>query len=591
MSTSTTRATPAKATRGSRLLDALIFWGLFAAYLGALLATAGTLGYARDEGFYFRAAGAYGKWFELLLSDPGRAFEPRLIDRYWQTNHEHPSLMKSLFWVSQRLLEGRWIEERGTALRFPAMVISSLGVATTFAFGRRYMGRAGGIVAALALGLMPQVFYHSHLACFDMPIATLWLLVAYAYHRSTEPRGWPWAFVCAVLYGLALETKHNAWYLPPALAAHAVAIALPSLVRRIRARRRGESANSSRSAWRALWAGFLRGPLALLLMIVIGPAVFYALWPWIWHDTWPRLVAYFEFHWRHVYYNMEFLGRTYFQPPFPRTYAPLMTLATVPLITLVLALCGGLSGLVASLRGVRAESRPPSVAGSIDAAAPGAAAPDAWGHFLLWAACLLLSYAPWLLSTTPIFGGTKHWLNAYPFLALFAGQGFVWLSRLLRAASSSARLRVGAPWALAACTTIGPLVMTWHSHPWSLTAYTPLVGGAPGAATLGLNRTFWGYTTGSVTGYLNQSVRRRGRVFLHDTAYDSFRMLQKDGRLRTDMRPWGTVAGSHTALYHHEQHMSRVEHMIWVDYGTTTPAHIATFDGVPMVWVYQRPRK
>ena len=45
------------------------------------------------------------------------------------------------------------------------------------------------------------------------------------------------------------------------------------------------------------------------------------------------------------------------------------------------------------------------------------------------AACLVLSYAPWLLDTTPIFGGTKHWLNAYPFLALFAGLGFAALSR------------------------------------------------------------------------------------------------------------------------------------------------------------------
>ena len=27
-----------------------------------------------------------------------------------------------------------------------------------------------------------------------------------------------------------------------------------------------------------------------------------------------------------------------------------------------------------------------------------------------------------------------------------------------------------------------------------------------------------------------------------------------------------------------------------LDYGTTTPSHIATFDGVPMVWVYQRPQ-
>jgi 4-amino-4-deoxy-L-arabinose transferase-like glycosyltransferase len=624
----TEAAVPARAARWARAIDPLIFWGLFGAYLAALVATAHTLGYARDEGFYFHAAGTYGRWFELLLSNPGRAFASGNIDRFWQENHEHPALMKSLFWLSQRLFEGRWFSERGTALRFPAMVISSLGVATTFAFGRRCfgrdgVGRAAGVVAALAFGLMPQVFYHSHLACFDMPIAAFWLFVAYAYYRSTEPRAWGWALGCGVLYGLALETKHNAWYLPPALVSHAAIIAVPVLVRWFRSRR--DAPAQRERFWRALAARLRGSLLALASMPLLGPAIFYALWPWIWRDTWPRLVAYFQFHWHHVYYNMEFLGRTYFEPPFPRTYAPLMTLATVPLVTLVLALCGGAAALVGVARGVRAEARVraareavpgacPSEAGSLAVAPPaederplGAAPPtpttasnatpraasnpsDGWSHAVLWAACLVLSYAPWLLPTTPIFGGTKHWLNAYPFLALFAGQGFAALLRLLFEAlpRSKKPLRAAAPWALGACTMLGPLVMTWHSHPWGLSAYTPLVGGAPGAATLGLNRSFWGYTTGSVVGYLNQRAARGARVFLHDTAWDSFKMLQKDGRLRNDLKPWGTVAGSHLALYHHEQHMSRVEHMIWVDYGTTTPAHIATFDGVPMIWVYAR---
>ena len=40
------------------------------------------------------------------------------------------------------------------------------------------------------------------------------------------------------------------------------------------------------------------------------------------------------------------------------------------------------------------------------------------------------------------------------------------------------------------------------------------------AATLGLNRTFWGYTTGSVTSYLNQAPPGTP-VFLHDTLQKS----------------------------------------------------------------------
>lgn len=37
--------------------------------------------------------------------------------------------------------------------------------------------------------------------------------------------------------------------------------------------------------------------------------------------------------------------------------------------------------------------------------------------------------------------------------------------------------------------------------------------------------------------------------------------------------------------------MSRVEHRIWVDYGTTQPSHVGTHDGVPVIWLYQQPQR
>jgi dolichyl-phosphate-mannose-protein mannosyltransferase len=610
-------------SRWARAIDPLIALGLFVGYLAALLLTAKGLGYARDEGFYFHAAGTYGKWFELLLSNPSRALQPATVDRFWQENHEHPALMKSLFWLSQRLFDRTVFSESGTALRFPAMVLSSLAVSVTFALGRRCIGRGAGVVAALSFALMPQIFYHSHLAAFDMPIAALWLFVVYAYHRSLKPGALGWAVLCAVLYGLALDTKHNSWLLPPALVAHALWLAAWRLLQRRRARRSESTATPSTAAHltasvpapapapvpapapRERWlVRFSRWfPLAFISMPLLAPPLMYALWPWIWRDTLRRLIEYIQFHRQHVYYNMEYLGRTYFEPPFPRSYSWLMTLATVPAITLVLALCGGLYACVAIGRSARARVPLGDAAATAFVASDAAASattPDRnalddprsihnWASLCL--ACIVASYFVWLFDDTPIFGGTKHWISAYPFIALFAGQGFAWLTSLLARSRAGARgpLRRAAPWALGLCTLVGPFAMTWSSHPWGLTAYTPLVGGAPGAATLGLNRSFWGYTTGAVVDFLNERVGRGERVFLHDTTADSFHMLQKDGRLRGDIRPSAIVAGSKFALYHHEQHMSRVEYMVWVDYGTTAPAHVATFDGVPMIWVYERP--
>ena len=47
-----------------------------------------------------------------------------------------------------------------------------------------------------------------------------------------------------------------------------------------------------------------------------------------------------NFHLHHDYYNIEFLGRTYFGPPSPKSYMPVMIAATVPTVTLLLFLVG-----------------------------------------------------------------------------------------------------------------------------------------------------------------------------------------------------------------------------------------------------------
>jgi 4-amino-4-deoxy-L-arabinose transferase-like glycosyltransferase len=527
--------------------DSLIAAALFAGYLAALLATAGSLGFMRDEGFYFAAARAYDAWFELLEQHPAQALTPAVVDRYWTVNHEHPSLIKSLFALSHRFLAGLF-SETSTSFRLPGMLLSSLAVAVTFLWGRRVLGRAAGIVAALSFALMPRVFFHAHLACFDLPVCSLWLVTSYVYVRSLTSTRRAWVVGAGVLFGLMLDTKHNSWIFPFALGAHFVLTqALPLW----------HDWREKRPFWRRL-------PLAWPSMLLLGPLLFYALWPWIWRDTSARLLEYVRFHTGHEYYNMEFLGRTYFEPPMPLGYAWLMTVATVPLVTLALAVVGA----VTALRKARKAEEPHR------------------SDYAFWAVSLLMSYAPWLSPNTPIFGGTKHWMTAYPFLCLFAGLGFV---RVCQALAAVAPL-LSRPVVVGACVLVGPLVMTAHSHPFGLSAYTPLVGGAPGAASLGLNRTFWGYTTQSLAPFINQAAPKKGTVYVHDTALQSFAMFQEDGRLRRDLRGSLNIAASDIALYHHEPHMSRVEHQIWASYGSISPDAVAAFDGVPIAWAYARNR-
>src|SRR5690606_1537660 len=341
-----------------------------------------------------------------------------------------------------------------------------------------------------------------------------------------------------------------------------------------------------------------RIPADLVLMATLGPIIFYATWPWIWHDTVDRFRDYVVFHTRHVFYNMEFLGKTYFEPPFPRSYAWLMTAATVPAITLGLFGAGVLiyarrevAGRVwpwlSSLRGGSVEQSEVVL---------GESSLGRQSTMSFWLMCIGVCYAPWLFTSTPIFGGTKHWMTAYPYFGLFAGYAFVGICRGLRDVVEAAGVvldegkRLVTVMALAVACMVGPLVMTVQSHPWGLAAYTPLVGGAAGAATLGLNRSFWGYSTGAIQDEITAQADRGSRVFIHDTAMQSWHMMVLDKRLRKDLRPQLGVADSDLAIYHHEQHMAKVEYMIWADYGTTKPSHVGTYDGVPVVWLYERPK-
>lgn len=592
-------------------IDAAVATALGVIYVIVLLKSAGTLGYARDEGFYFHASSAYGRWLEHLWASPGAATERRAVDAAWAYNHEHPALIKTLFALSNLVLQKKLhlFAMEGTSYRFPAMALGGGLISLVYVWGAEARSRAAGVVAAVALAAMPRFFYHAHLACFDVPIVALWTLCAYTFWRATcthgaEPPertrlGWP--LLAGLTFGLALNTKHNSWFLPIVAVAHTATVLAGSRLFGDERAREAAAAQARRAA------------AALAAMALIGPAVLVALWPWLWSETLPRFLEYAKFHLNHEYYNMEFLGQNYWAPPMPRAYAFVMTAATVPLITLLLFAAGLLGRLrlrlaeAAHLHAERARARGPVPGWLVRAGAllgatrPGTRkarlGPTA-GTELLWLLSIGAIYAAWLSPRTPIFGGTKHWMTAYPFLALFAGVGFDDVVRAARA--RVLRLRRRLPRAalatpalaavLGAAVLASPIVQTARSHPWGLSSYTPLAGGAAGAATLGLNRTFWGYTTGAVTGYLN-SAPPGAAVFVHDTAGPSWDMLLADGRLRKDLRGVWSVDGAMFGLYHHEKHMLGVEYQSWIAFGTVRPDHIAGLDGVPVIWVYRRPGK
>lgn len=558
--------------------DHAIGLGIAAVYVAWLLATARTLGFSRDEGFYFNAGGRYASWFRVLFERPSEALKRPFIDSVWSANHEHPSLMKSLFGISWMYLHEKWkiLGDASTAFRLPAMLMMGLAIYVTYLFGAQLYSRRAGAIGAALLGLMPNVFYHAHIACFDVPIMAMWTACIYVYWRSARDGGLGWAIFAGIMYGLTLETKHNAWMLPGVFLPHAFVMARDEMSKDLK-------------------AGKIAFPASLVCMATIGPLVFVALWPWMWNDTLPRWQEYFAFHMNHEYYNMEFLGKNYFGPPSPKGYMPLMILATVPTVSLLLAGIGIFErGMVDLRRGISVvsswlEREVPKLGKPITSILPVREDRAETTVLLLLSAAVPL--AVFLLPRTPIFGGTKHWITAYPFLMVFAGRGFdlaVAKAEVALEGKLDGFKRRALPVLLAACVLVGPIAITQHSHPFGLTSYVPIVGGAPGAADLGLNRQFWGFTTQSLDPWLTAHAPPGSSLYIHDTAWDSWVRLIDEKRIRSDIRGVGSPSESDFTIVHHELHMAEVDYNIWTDYGHVSPAFVLTHDGVPVISLHGR---
>ena len=264
--------------------------------------------------------------------------------------------------------------------------------------------------------LMPRVFFHAHLACFDVPIMTLWIVCIYVHWRAQERRGILWALAAGVVFGLALETKHNAWLLPCGAASRTrssciaarscAALRAGATVDPGEPRRRWRSSGRSCSSRCGRTSGTTRS--ARFAVVRRLPPESRVL--------------------QHRISRPELLRAAVAQELPAGDGA-----GDGPRVTLLLFGVGAIESRGRRRRGASARGR----RGSRRAVARDGVEPRArttrarrissWRSRSRWRSDRSFSHK------TPIFGGTKHWLPAYPALALFAGRG-----------STSSRPRCGA---------------------------------------------------------------------------------------------------------------------------------------------------
>lgn len=567
-------------------VDRAIAGALFVGTVLLLAVTSDAIGFTRDEGYYFKAGEKYFAWFRLVGESFATGqwlapFQASVLEQHLAYNWEHPVLLKNLFALSWGILkESLGIFERNSsAFRFPAWLLAGLSVSFLYALARHLLPRRAALFAALAWLSMPRVFWHMHLACFDIGVcaAHIWLVWAYVKGRRSVSG----AFWIGVAFGLAAAVKHNVLVTPAFFVLHWwLTEAMP-----IRLEKRG---------WRLPDI-----PLSFFSMALVGPVVFVLHWPYLWPDPLARIGRYLGFHLRHEHYPILYFQELLSAPPFPISFPFVMSAITIPVPLVVLFVMGvGLSTWIGirwwSLRRTGVE-------------------PDEWTMVPLGvpsressasiAILLLLQVAfPFLLiamPSSPIFGGTKHWMNALPFLCVLGAwtleEGLQrlacwWTTR--RGPTQVQSVFTGMPVvaALGMLLVLLPGILSnIRVHPYGLSSYNALVGYARGAANVGFQRTFWGYEPREVLPEINEQTKRNAKIHFGDTNYDDWRFYRRDGMLRQDIGFAKTVRAADLASVQPQGEFKSQWMDVRNEWKVDGPDRVVHVEGVPLSTLNWKP--
>ena len=516
-----------------------------------LTVTAPSIGLTWDEPAYIAGADSYASWFGVLISHPAQAFTSRVIDQYWTINDEHPPMEK--IWSGLVWSVARHIFDDLTANRLGVILLVAFLVGLLYFVVAQAYGKAAGLFAAAALLSMPRFFFHAHLAALDVPVAAAIFAVTYLFWRTVDREEWWWGLVLGFAWGLAEATKLNATFLPIGLFIWFL-------------------------AFRRKWYLVLR----FVIMGIAAVLTFVLVWPWLYHLTWMRILAYVDFHLDHFPIGQWYFGKFYLPPPWHFPF--MMLLAVIPLALLVLALVG----IARAGKGKQDKS-------------------------LVWLLIIsvMVSLGPFLYGKNLLYDDERLFMPAFPFLAALAGIGFGWLVQGLRKLSERLRRQawfVPTSVLLVVVFFTSQTVTTIRLYPHLLSYYSESVGGLVGATGLGLETTYWCETYAAALPYINEHAQPGDRIWAEPWSYDVLIYYQMHGQLRKDVfilndpptssvfglgapQPiYGNLYTADWAIFQYRQSQygqSGENYLPLVLLESKTPVYEVSYQGVPIMRLYR----
>jgi hypothetical protein len=453
-------------------------------------------------------------------------FTPEAMEYFWpfsrEEPHGHPPFYALVGLAGDAITPWRPALPRA---RLGGMIAFAITAAALWGFCRQRWGSWPAIAATAAFVFQPNLFAHAHYAGYDGLLTSIWILAiilfADAENELDSRRNALRVVALGLLFGWAADTKLTGWFLP-----------LPFL------------------AWAAVFRDARRLRL-LLLACAIGAVTLYLFNPPWWLNPIGGIDRFLKSNLnrgRSIPIQVLFLGQVYSTPDGSLPWYN--TLVWTALVTPVGFLALGLLGFARSCRAPATDRITTLVA-------------------LHWLFFLLLRAMP----HTPGHDGVRLFLPAFGCLALLTAPGAAWLMGL--------RHRIGA--IAVGTSTLEGVASLALLMPVPLSYFSPIVGGLPGAARLGMEPTYyWDALDSATLEWLANHSGANDKVAFA-TNPTSWRYLARIGAMRFESSPSSPRRHRWYVVQNRPGAFSPLDRAL---IARNQPVYARSKFGVPLIWVF-----
>jgi len=317
-------------------------------------------------------------------------------------------------------------------------VFAGLALLVVYYFASKVYGRFAAVSATLSLAFLPVFFGEAHLDMKDVPFAALYALTIILFWKGVTEKNWKWIASSSIVFGLTLASR---------IMAFTVLFVIYSWLLLTQLHKINLKSKLT---------------ISLLFYPVIGIAIFFLAWSWLWLDPINNLLAVSRYFQNRNWAVLYFGQILYTQKNLPWHYAIVMLAVTTPIPILLLAITGGVSALKRSW----------------------SFKDEASILVLLWFGVSIIRSS--LPSIFPVYNGTSLFTEVIPAFCILAGIGASWIytyirSHSIRHPNSQHLVKMLSAALIIGLITVPSFIAMYQIHPYEMSYYNELVGGVKGA--------------------------------------------------------------------------------------------------------------